>query len=72
MNSVFLLIQLLLIVLFLFILFWQSLILIAMKNAAKISKIPIPLFWIIITVANILFMVAATIFTLTASFRMLT
>lgn len=72
MNTVFLLIQLLLIILFLFILFWQGLIIIAMKNAARISKISVPLFWIVITVANILFIALAAIFALTASLRILT
>lgn len=72
MNTVFFLIQLLLIILFLFILFWQGLIIIAMKNAARISKMSVPLFWIVITVANILFIAAAAIFALTVSLRMLT
>lgn len=72
MNTVFLLIQLLLIILFLFILFWQGLIIIAMKNAARISKMSVPLFWIVITVANILFIALAVIFALTVSLRMLT
>lgn len=72
MNSVFLLIQLLLIILFLFILFWQGLIIIAMRNAVKISKIRVPLFWIIVTVANIIFLVIAALFVLTVSLRMLT
>lgn len=72
MNSVFFLIQLLLIIIFIFILFWQGLILIAMKNAIKTAKMQISFFWILIIFANILFIVMAVIFTLITSFRMLT
>ncbi len=70
MNTVFLLIQLLLIILFLFILFWQGLIIIAMKNAARISKMSVPLFWIVITAANILFIALVAIVALTVSLAM--
>lgn len=72
MNSVFFLIQLLLIIIFIFILFWQGLIFIAMKNAIKTAKMQISFFWILIIFANILFIVMAVIFTLITSFRMLT
>lgn len=48
-------IQLALILVFVFLFIWQSIILIAVRNAIKTSKIPIPLFWLLASVGNLLF-----------------
>ncbi len=48
-------IQLTLILVFVFLFIWQSIVLIAIKNAVKTSKIPAPLFWFLASAGNILF-----------------
>lgn len=48
-------IQLTLILVFVFLFIWQSIILIAIRNAVKTSKIPVPLFWLLASAGNILF-----------------
>lgn len=55
MNLIFFLIQLLLIIILLIILFWQCLILIALRNAHQTSKIRIPFIWLLTALCNILF-----------------
>lgn len=47
-------VQLTLVFIFLSIFVWQSIILIAVRNAVKTSQIPPPLFWLFISVANLL------------------
>lgn len=67
MNLIFFLIQLLLTIILLIILFWQSLILIALRNAHQTSKIRIPFVWLFISLFNILLIfltIMATVFTL--------
>lgn len=49
------LIQATLIMVFIFLLIWQSILLMAVRNAVKTSKIPAPLFWLFASVGNILF-----------------
>lgn len=64
-NIYFLLIQMLVIVILLFIFVWQCLILIAIRNAVINSKIPAPLFWLFIAIGNLVFVIMTLIFALT-------
>ncbi len=48
-------IQVTLILVFVFLFIWQSIILIAVRNAVKTSKIPVPLFWLLVSFGNLLF-----------------
>ncbi len=48
-------IQVTLILVFVFLFIWQGIILIAIRSAVKTSKIPVPLFWLLVSAGNILF-----------------
>ncbi len=48
-------IQITLILVFVFLFIWQSIILIAVRNAFQTSKIPVPLFWLLVSAGNFLF-----------------
>lgn len=48
-------IQIALILVFVFLFIWQSIILVAIRSAVKASQIPVPLFWILVSAGNLLF-----------------
>lgn len=52
-------IQVLLVLVFVLLLFWQGLILVAIKTAVQTSKIHAPLFWLLVSIGNILFVLIA-------------
>lgn len=57
--TILLLIKALLILGFVFLLFWQGLILAAINKAVKASKIHAPSFWLLVSIGNILFLLIA-------------
>lgn len=48
-------IQIILSLVFVSLFIWQGIILIAVRNAVKTSKIPVPLFWLLASAGNLLF-----------------